>query len=223
MSDQEATERLLRDVEGRTIIQPRVIKFRTGRRRLSWSKNVVALGLSSGFLEPLESTSIHLIMTGVTRLIHLFPFGGVTQSFIDQYNDEVRLEVERVRDFIILHYHVTEREEPFWRECRTMSIPESLARRVNMFRERAHAWQADGELFRVDSWMQVMLGQGIQPRNYHHLTKAMSQQDLARFLGGLRASIGRTIERLPTHQQFVDEYCRTSSDVWEMARAKTNA
>jgi tryptophan halogenase len=221
MSDQKATEKLLRDVEGRTIIQPRVIKFRTGRRRQSWSKNVIALGLSSGFLEPLESTSIHLIMTGVTRLIHLFPFGGVTQAFIDQYNDEVRLELEKVRDFIILHYHVTERDEPFWRECRTMSIPESLSRRISMFRERAHAWQADGELFRVDSWMQVMLGQGIQPRNYHHLTKAMSQQDLARFLNGLRTSINRTIERLPSHQQFVDEYCRTTSDVWETARAKT--
>ena len=145
LSDDEAKEQLMRSVEGKPITEPRAIKFRTGRRLKSWNKNVIALGLASGFIEPLESTSIHLIMTGVTRLIHMFPFSGVTQSFIDQYNQDVRTEAEQVRDFIILHYHVTEREDaPFWREYRNLQVPESLARRINMFRERAHAFQAEG-------------------------------------------------------------------------------
>lgn len=190
MSDEEATSKLLRDVEGKTLIQPRVIKFRTGRRRKVWNKNCVALGLASGFLEPLESTSIHLIMTGITRLMQLFPFNGVTQSFVDQYNNESRVELEKVRDFIVLHYKATQRDDsPFWRYCANMDIPESLAHRIQMFRESAHAWQVEGELFRVDSWTQVMLGQGIKPEHYHHVTKAMSDQDLSQFLNGLKASI----------------------------------
>jgi tryptophan halogenase len=216
MSDQDATDKLLRDVEGKAIIQPRVIKFRTGRRRQVWNKNVLALGLASGFVEPLESTSIHLIMTGVTRLIHLFPFAGVTQPFVDQYNDEARVELEKIRDFIVLHYHVTQRDDsPFWRECREMEVPETLSRRIQMFKDRGHAWQADGELFRVDSWTHVMLGQGIMPEHYHYTTKAMSDQDLERFLNGLRTSVGRAVERLPRHQDFVDQYCKASSEIWE--------
>jgi tryptophan halogenase len=215
MSDQEATDKLLREVEGRTIIQPRVIKFRTGRRKQTWSKNVLALGLASGFVEPLESTSIHQVITGVSRLIHLFPFGGVTQAFIDQYNVDVRKESEAIRDFIILHYHVTDRQDtPFWRYCREMQVPEPLARRIQMFRERAHAWQAGDELFRVDSWTQVMLGQGIRPEHYHHMTKAMSDQDLVTFLTALRGSIQRTLDRLPQHQDFLDQYCKATSEIW---------
>jgi tryptophan halogenase len=221
MSDQDAKDQLMRSIEGKAISEPRVIKFRTGRRLKSWNKNVIALGLASGFIEPLESTSIHLVMTGVTRLIHLFPFGGVTQSFIDQYNDEVRTEVEKVRDFIILHYHVTQREDtPFWRECKNMQIPESLARRINMFRERAHAWQADGELFRVDSWTHVMLGQGLKPAHYHQLTRALSDQDLAKLLDGIRGTIARVVERMPTHQAFVDHYCKASDDIWSTPKPK---
>lgn len=218
MTDQQATEKLLREVEGKTLIQPRVIRFRTGRRRKVWSKNVVALGLASGFVEPLESTSIQLIMTGVTRLIHLFPFGGVQQSFVDYYNEEARSELERIRDFIILHYHVTQRDDsPFWRHCASMEIPESLQQRIRMFRERAHAWQAPDDLFRLDSWMQVMLGQGIKPEHYHHLARTMSDQDLTQFLTGLRAAISRTVERMPAHQQFLDHYCKANDDIWRTA------
>jgi tryptophan halogenase len=208
MSDQEATDKLLQHVEGRTIISPRVVKFRTGRRRVVWSKNVIALGLASGFIEPLESTSIHLIITGVARLIHLFPFAGINQSFIDHYNDDSRLELERVRDFIILHYHVNERtHSSLWRDCREMRVPESLARRIDMFKQRGHAWQSDGELFRVDSWTHVMMGQGLRPKHYHYLPKAMSDSDLQRFLSALKSSVARTIESMPSHQQFLDRYC----------------
>jgi tryptophan 7-halogenase len=212
MTDQQATEKLISEVQGRTLIQPRVIKFRAGRRLKAWSKNVVALGLASGFLEPLESTSIHLIMTGTTRLMRLFPFNGVVQSFVDQYNEEVLRELEAIRDFLVLHYHAVERDDsPFWRHCRRMAIPASLARRMEMFRKSAHAWQYEGELFRVDSWTQVMLGQGITPERYHHYAKAMSDQDLARFLSALRGSIEQAVAQMPRHQDFLDRYCKASN------------
>ncbi len=219
MSDQQATEKLLREVEGKTIVQPRVIKFKPGRRLKSWNKNVLALGLASGFVEPLESTSIHLVMTGVVRLIHMFPFGGVTQSFVDQYNEDVRQEHEKIRDFIILHYYVNERQDSeFWRECREMQVPEALERRVRMFKERAHAWQADGEIFRIDSWTHVMLGQGIRPEHYHHLTHAMSDQDLTRFLSSMKDQISRAVAQMPSHQEFLEQYCKASSDIWDAAK-----
>ena len=211
----------MREVEGKTIIQPRVIKFRTGRRLKSWNKNVIALGLASGFVEPLESTSIQLIMTGVTRLIYLFPFPTVTQSIIDQYNEESQLEQEKVRDFIILHYCATQRDDSeFWKYCANMSLPEPLAQRIRMFRERAHVWQKDGELFRTDSWIQVMLYQGIWPDHYHYLATAMPKHDLTRFLEGIRTTINQAVERMPTHQEFVDRYARASEETWAKAMMK---
>ena len=221
LSDAEATEKLLREVEGKTIVQPRVIKFRAGRRRKVWHKNVLALGLASGFVEPLESTSIHLIVTGVTRLIHLFPFSGVSQSLVEQYNNDAVTELEKIRDFIVLHYYATERDDSaFWRFCAGMEVPESLAHRLRMFRERAHVWQRDGELFRLDSWMQVMIGQGIRPEHYHPLTKGLKDQDLTRFLDTIRSSIRQAVDAMPPHQQFVDHYARASDSIWTMSAAK---
>jgi tryptophan halogenase len=212
MSDDEATSRLLSEVQGKAITRPRVIKFQTGRRRKVWSKNCVALGLASGFVEPLESTSIHLIMTGITRLMQLFPFNGVTQSFVDQYNNLSRVELEKIRDFIVLHYHLNQRDDsPFWRYCRDMEVPDSLAQRISLFKENAHAYQADGELFRVDSWTQVMFGQGIMPEHYHQATRAMKEKDLGQFLSTLRTSISQAVAQLPSHQDFVNQYCRAAS------------
>jgi tryptophan halogenase len=209
MSDDEATAKLLKDVGSRTIIEPRVIKFRTGRRLKGWNKNCVALGLASGFVEPLESTSIHLIMMGIVRLMQLFPFDGPDQSLVDQYNNLTQAEVEKIRDFIVLHYHATQRDDsPFWRYCRDMEIPATLAHRIALFRDNAHAFQADGELFRVDSWTQVMLGQRIVPQHYHHLARMMSDQDLAKMLRGLKASIAQAVEKLPPHQEFIERYCK---------------
>jgi tryptophan halogenase len=212
MTDDEAEATLRSQVEGKPITEPRVIRFRTGRRIRAWNKNCVALGLASGFMEPLESTSIHLIMTGVTRLMQLFPFNGITQSLVDRYNELTRNEMESIRDFIVLHYNATERDDtPFWRYCRDIEIPESLARRIAMFRENAHAWQADGELFRVDSWTQVMLGQGIVPRHYHHFARVMSDKDLRQFLTGMKGSIQQAVAKMPMHQEFVDSYCKPAS------------
>lgn len=212
MSDDEATTRLLKEVEGKTLVPPRVIRFKAGCRRQAWNKNVLALGLASGFLEPLESTSIHLVITGIARLMQLFPFNEVTQSFIDQYNDDARREIEHIRDFIVLHYKVTDRRDsPFWEYCANMAIPDSLARRIEMFRERAYAYQGDSELFRIDSWVQVMLGQGIKPAAYHQLTQAMSKAELVQLLNAIKAPVAQTLARLPTHQQFIDQYCKATA------------
>jgi tryptophan halogenase len=215
MSDEQATEKLLREVEGKTIVQPRVIRFRTGRRRNAWNKNVIAVGLANGFVEPLESTSIHLIMASMTRLIYLFPFPAVTEAIIDQYNEESRLEAERVRDFIILHYCATQRDDsPMWKYCSSMSLPDTLAQKIELFRSRAQIWHRDSELFRTDSWLHVMLYQGIKPEHYHYLATAMPDQDLARFLENIRTTIGQAVERMPTHQEFVEQYARASDDIW---------
>lgn len=220
MSDEEATEKLLRAIEGRAISQPRVIRFRTGRRRDAWNKNVIAVGLSNGFVEPLESTSIHLIMVSMTRLIALFPFPTISQAIIDQYNEESRLEAERVRDFIILHYYATQRDDsPLWKYCSSMSLPDALARKIELFRTGAKIWHRDSELFRTDSWLHVMLYQGIRPEHYHKLATTMSDDELARFLGNIRSNISQAVERMPTHQEFVDRYARASDDIWNKPAA----
>jgi tryptophan 7-halogenase len=215
LADDAAKEELVNSIDGKPLTTPRVLKFQTGRRREVWNKNCVALGLSSGFIEPLESTSIHLMMVGVTRLLHLFPFAGFNQSVIDQFNEASRVEMEKTRDFVVLHYHATQRDDtPFWRHCREMQIPDSLARRIEMFRETGYAYQGDSELFRVDSWTQVMLGQRIVPKAYHPAARLLSAQELTKFLDEYRASILQTVARMPLHQDFVNQYCRASNSVW---------
>ncbi|MEH6548807.1 MAG: tryptophan halogenase family protein [Pseudomonadales bacterium] len=212
MSDEEAKEKLLANIEGKPITEPRVIKYRTGRRRKNWNKNCIAMGLSSGFVEPLESTSIHLFMMAVTRLMRLFPFGGINQTTIDEYNQQSTVEIEKIRDFIVLHYHATQRDDsPFWRYCKNMDIPDTLAHRIKLFEESGKAYQSDGELFRVDSWVQVMLGQGIMPQQYHHAVRTMSDEDLEQFLNGYRASIMTAVDKLPAHADFLNQYCKAPS------------
>jgi tryptophan halogenase len=215
LGDEDAKQQLVAAIEGTPITAPRVIKFQTGRRRQVWNKNCIAMGLSSGFIEPLESTSIHLMMVAVTRLIHLFPFGGVTQPVVDQYNDAARVEMEKTRDFVVLHYHATQRDDSaFWRHCRDMPIPDSLAHRIELFRQTAYAFQGDSELFRVDSWTQVMLGQGIKPRTYHPAALIPGAQDLTKYLADFRASVAQTVARMPAHQDFVNQYCKAENSVW---------
>lgn len=209
LSDDEAVEALRREVGGTPINDPRIIRFRTGRRLAGWNKNCVALGLASGFVEPLESTSIHLIMMGAARLMQLFPFNGVDSSLVEQYNQQTQVELEKIRDFIVLHYHVNRRDgDPFWRQCSGMKIPPTLAHRIALFSRNGQAFQADGELFRVDSWTQVMLGQGIMPRHYHHFARMLKHQDLSRLLNGLKKNVRDTVEKMPAHQDFVDRYCK---------------
>ncbi|MES2676205.1 MAG: tryptophan halogenase family protein [Pseudomonadota bacterium] len=208
ISDEDARSVLMKNIEGKTLIEPRFIKFKTGRRLKSWNKNCVALGLANGFIEPLESTSIHLIMMGVTRLMHLFPFSGINDALTNEFNRLSQIEAEQLRDFIVLHYHATERNDsPFWNYCRTMEIPETLKTRLDLFMSSAHAYQADGELFRVDSWTQVMFGQRIMPKQHHHLPNTMSEKDLKQFLTSMNAAIKKVVEQLPEHSDFVSQYC----------------
>lgn len=208
LSDDEAITRLKANVEGEALNEPRVIHFRTGRRLKQWNKNCIAIGLSSGFLEPLESTSIHLIQQGIVRLLRMFPHNGVVQSMVDEYNKQTEFDIEHIRDFIILHYHVTERtDSPFWRHCKQMDVPESLAHRLRVFKETGHVYREGSELF-DDSWQQVMIGQGLMPEGYHPIVDTMSEQELQAFLGQIKQNITRTVERLPTHEQYLKSYCQ---------------
>lgn len=208
LSDDEAHAKLLASIEGDVLIEPRLIRFRTGRRKKNWDKNCIAFGLSSGFVEPLESTSIHLIMIAVTRLMQLFPFEGCKDALIDRYNRMADAELEGIRDFIILHYKLTERDDSgFWQRCRDMDIPDSLAMRIALFRENAEAYQASEDLFRTDSWLQVMLGQRLEPEGYHHMGKIMGRESLGQALEGLKTNIAKAVARLPEHQEFLDSYC----------------
>ena len=194
-------------VDGAMLTDPRLIRFRAGSRRKAWNKNCVAMGLASGFIEPLESTSIHLIMIAATRLMQLFPFGGVNEALAARYNDVSQRELEGIRDFIILHYHLTERDEDFWRECRTMDIPDTLAERIALFRDGAYAYQAADELFRTDSWVQVMLGQRLIPRSYHAIGGLMAPEQLRDALANMKRNIDSAVAQLPQHQAFLDSFC----------------
>lgn len=207
-SEEEARAELLANLDRPPLTEPRLIRYVTGRRRKVWDKNVVALGLASGFLEPLESTSIHLIQIGVMRLIQLFPFGGNFEALAPRYNAQLSNEFERIRDFIVLHYKLTEREDtPFWHACRDMEIPGTLADRIALFRDGGYAYQAPDDLFRVASWLFVMIGQGMTPRNYHHMGALLGEQRLRRALESLKTSISRAVAKMPRHKDFLERYC----------------
>jgi tryptophan halogenase len=214
MSDDEARAKLLRDANAPVIRDPWLVQFRTGRRLKAWNKNVVSLGLASGFIEPLESTSIHLAMTSIVRLIELFPFDGIPDSLVELYNETGRREMEHVRDFIILHYHANQRDEPMWKQCREMDVPDSLSIRLRAWRERAHAWQGANELFRVDSWTHVMLGQGIVPGQPHPMSRTLSDEDMRKLLSTIRQNVERDAAQLPPQQAFIDRYCKAAPEVW---------
>lgn len=208
MDDEMARQTLLARVQGEQLTPPRTIKFRPGQRRDAWRGNCVAIGLASGFVEPLESTSIHLIQRGVIRLLQMFPANGISPADVDEYNRQTRWEMEHIRDFIVLHYHVTNRQDtPLWRECRAMDIPETLRRRIELFRETGRVFRAPNELFAENSWIQVMLGQGILPKQHHPVADLMGDAELQQFLDGIRATVERTVRQLPRHQAYVQQYC----------------
>ena len=213
-SPEEAQQKLLDNIEGELLTEPRLIRFHTGTRRKHWVKNCVAVGLSSGFLEPLESTSIHLIQRAVIRFMQMFPFDGVRQPDIDEFNNQMKFEIENTRDFIILHYHVTERKDSaFWRHCSSMDIPDSLRHRIELFKESGRVFKVPTELFGENSWIQVMLGQGLYPEQYHPIVNMMDDTELSQFLTGIHQSVNRLVSQLPEHQRFIDHYCRVPEQV----------
>ena len=213
LSDEDAKRTLLDNVEGETITEPRLIRFRTGRRIKQWNKNCVSLGLASGFLEPLESTSIHLVQSGIIRLMQLFPTAGIDEGEVEEYNAQSKREFEFIRDFIIMHYHVTERDDsPFWNYCRTMEVPDSLAHRLELFRSNGRIFRENNfELFFDGSWSQVMTGQRLMPEGYHPIVDLMSAEELTKFLNSIAMTHVKTVATYPSHQEFLNGYCRADS------------
>ncbi|MEK8045319.1 tryptophan halogenase family protein [Ideonella margarita] len=212
ISDDEATAVLLRNLDGEPLAEPRPLKFVTGMRRKAWNKNVIAVGLASGFMEPLESTSIHLIQTMVARIVSFFPDRDFAQADVDEFNDQVRFEYERIRDFLILHYKQTLRDDtPFWRHCRDMEIPEGLQRRMNLYRSHGRITRENNELFSEVSWLQVMDGQGLKATRYHPLVDVVPQAEITEFLGNIREVVGKCLDVMPSHAAFIAEHCRAPS------------
>lgn len=207
MSEDEARALLLATVEGEPIAEPRTLRFATGMRRKAWNANVIALGLSSGFLEPLESTSIHLIQNGVAKLISHFPDRGFAQANTDAYNRRIAYDYERIRDFIILHYHANQRPEPFWRRCRDMPIPDSLREKIELFRATGRVFREQEELFVEVGWFQVLAGQNVVPETYHPLADVLTREELDQFLRDIRSIVASNAARLPSHADFIAATC----------------
>jgi tryptophan halogenase len=209
ISDDEAAAVLLRNLDGKPLADPRPIRFTTGRRQVFWEKNVVAIGLAAGFLEPLESTSIHLIQKGVSRLVALFPDRGFAAADIAEFNRQSVVEWDQVRDFIILHYHANARtDSPFWTRCREMAIPDTLQQKIDLFRSHGRIFRINNELFSEVSWFQVMFGQHIRPQAYHPLADGKSPEMIAKMVADVRRVMHGVVDLMPTHEQFIEKNCK---------------
>ena len=207
-SEDAAAETLMARLDGKALASPRLLKFVTGKRKKLWNKNCVAVGLASGFMEPLESTSIHLIQSAVSRLASLFPGKEFCQVDIDEFNRQSDFEYERIRDFIILHYKATERSDSeFWKYCRHMPVPDTLAHKMELFRAHGRVFRENAELFSEISWVEVMLGQHVAPRTYHPLVDAVPDEKIMEFLDNVRGTIRRCVDAMPTHAEFVAKNC----------------
>ena len=208
MTDERARELLLANLDAPALAEPRLIRFRTGRRKLLWNRNVICMGLASGFVEPLESTAIHIIQVSIQRLILLFPHLGDCEERRREFNRASIAEYEYIRDFIILHYHANNRRgEPFWDACRTMSIPDSLRQRIELFRETAGIFCATDDLFQLTSWLQVLWGQGVRPRASHPFVEAVAPKDRQGYLRDLRGLLAQATQQLPDHAEFIARNC----------------
>lgn len=208
MDDAEAERILLANLDGKPLADPFKVDFKAGKRKQLWHKNCVAIGLAGGFLEPLESTSLHLVQAGIIRMIRLLPDGGFNQANIDEFNRQTDFEYERIRDFIILHYKATERADtPFWDYCRTMEVPETLQRKIDLWMANARIFREDEELFAEESWIQVFLGQGMMPRGYDPLVNIKSEVQIFQFLGNIRSVVGKCVDVMPSHAEFVAKTC----------------
>jgi tryptophan halogenase len=203
LDDDAAAATLGANLDGPALADPRLIKFHTGRRRHAWNRNVVAIGLSSGFLEPLESTSIHLIQSGIAKLLSLFPTRECDPFTVEQYNRVVRAEMEGIRDFLVLHYHSTTRNEPLWAYCREMPLPEELEYKEAQFARSGRIVLSTDELFREASWFAVLMGQAHRPRDYNPLIDFIEAGANLAYLQRIKSEIRSTAARLPTHQSFL--------------------
>jgi tryptophan 7-halogenase len=211
-SDERAREQLLANLDSQPLAEPRPLRFTTGRRRLLWNRNVVCIGLASGFLEPLESTSIHLIQVTIQRLILMFPHRGEVEERRREFNRAAIAEYDYIRDFIILHYAANERQgDPFWDACRNMPLPDSLRHKIELFRETAGIFCATEDLFQLHSWLQVLWGQGMRPRATHPFVESIAPNDRAGYLRDLRGLIAQAAQTLPSQADFISRHCLAHS------------
>lgn len=207
ISDDEAAKTLMNNLDGEPLAEPRVLQFTTGRRETFWEKNVIAVGLSSGFMEPLESTSLHLVQAAVSRLLGLFPDRDFDPGVMDEYNRITVNEFERIRDFLILHYKLTERDDsPLWRYCRDMKVPETLEYKLHHFRAYGRLVADGADLFGPDSWLAVHIGQNNWPQRTDPLL-AFRTADGQAWLAKLRAAMAAAAEQMPDHQAFIARHC----------------
>jgi tryptophan halogenase len=210
LSEDEATATLLGGIDGEVIGAPRLIRFETGLRRKFWEKNCVAIGLSAGFLEPLESTSLYLIRQGISRFIALFPDASMPEIMRDEYNRWMQRDFEQVRDLLVFHYYSNQRDEPFWRHCRSMEIPETLRRRMALFAEGGRFLRNEGELFPSASWVAVMLGQNVVPRTVDPLISEAPVEPISQKLELLRQAMQKYSSTLHDHRGVLQKYCASS-------------
>lgn len=214
IQDQAAADQLLANLDGKPLADPRLLQFVTGKRKKLWNKNVVAIGLASGFMEPLESTSIHLIQSTIARLATFFPYQNINPVDVDEFNRQSDFEFEKIRDFLILHYKATTRDDSeFWNYCRTMSIPETLKTKMELFQGSGRVFRESSEMFSEISWLEVMLGQHIQPASYHPLVDALEKEKIVSFMAGIEATISRCVDVMPPHAEYVNSVCRSPESV----------
>jgi tryptophan halogenase len=207
VSDADATDTLMSNLDGEALAEPRQLRFVTGKRRQIWKKNVVALGLSSGFLEPLESTSIHLIQAGIAKLLDFFPATGFDPADIDAFNARMDFEFSAIRDFIILHYKATNRPGKFWQQRREMAIPDSLAAKIDLFEANGRIVRFNEELFTELGWLQVMWGQGLRPRGHHPLAAQLTSAQLAEFMAVSHKHAAHIASQMSAHKDYIAANC----------------
>jgi len=208
VSDDEAASVLLAHLDGKALADPRPIRFTTGMRQQAWNKNVVAIGLSSGFLEPLESTSIHLIQNSISQLVEFFPDQSFNPTQISEFNRQNRFQMERLRDFIILHYHVNQRDDSeFWKACAHMAIPDTLQHKIDLYKTTGRVLRVDNELFAEDGWLQVMEGQNLPAQSHHPLVDLQSEDSIHDYLESVREVIAKCVSVMPDHAAFIRQHC----------------
>lgn len=211
ISEDEAASKLLQRLDGKAQAEPRTLRFVTGVRKKCWVKNCLAMGLASGFLEPLESTSIHLVQVAISKLLAMFPRDGFSELLIKRYNDEMEFEYDNIKDFLIAHYKITEREDtPFWQYVKNMSIPDSLQEKLEVFRTRGEIMVRQTELFKETSWFAVLAGQGYMPESYHPVADAISKDELQLRLTKIRAGIQNRVSGMPKHVDFIRDNCKSA-------------
>ena len=212
ISEDEASEKLLSRLDGKPMADPKILRFITGHRKRFWDRNVVALGLASGFLEPLESTSIHLVQAGLFKFLALFPRQGFNPRIVEEYNRQMLFDYDNVKDFIIAHYKVTERDDtPFWNYVRNMEVPDSLRERLDVFRSTGQTLSNERELFRDVSWYAVLTGQGLVPEDYHPAADTLDDDDLRLRLGRWRTAVLDRVKTLPMHEDFIRKNCASAA------------